>query len=271
MTITDAVILGLVQGSTEFLPVSSSGHLVLAEGFLKVKSSGITFEVLVHFGTFLSVITVLRRRVWQVARAVLGGIRALFRGDLRARLQSDADLTLALSIALGTIPAGAIGVAFEEAIESAFSNPALTAGCLLITGAILWSTRYAKPRGRPVGYADALTIGIAQAVAILPGVSRSGSTISVGLWRGISGPDAAEFSFMLSLPVILGATVLKVGKVLPLLDAWKTLLVGTIVAYLSGCVAIWALLGLLRRGRLVPFAYYCWAAGIAGVVFFALK
>ena len=257
MTPFQAAILGLVQGLTEFLPVSSSGHLVLGETLLGIRTGDITFEVIVHFGTLLAVVTALRDR-----------IRDLVVGCAR---RDPAAWRTALALCVGTVPAGVVGLLFEDALEAAFSDPLAVSGCLIVTGLILWSTRFRRGHRTDVGFLDALCIGAAQAVAVLPGISRSGATISAGVWRGVDGREAAAFSFLLSVPVILGATVLKVGEMAAHPPAWEALmplLIGALAAYASGVVAIRWLLSLLRRGRLDRFAYYCWTIGVLGVIFF---
>ena len=257
MTTLQAIILGLVQGLSEFLPVSSSGHLVLGEALLGRQSQDITFEVIVHFGTLLAVVIALRER-----------IMALFMGCLQA---DKAAWRIVGLLALGSVPAAVVGLILKDLLEAAFSSPAATSGWLLVTGGVLWSTRFTRGDRTEIGLIDALVIGLAQAFAVLPGISRSGMTIGAGMWRGIDGREAATFSFLLSIPVILGATVLKVGEFLSGSPSWSALwpmLVGMVVALLSGVFAIRWLLVILGRGRLVGFAYYCWAAGVTGLAIF---
>jgi len=266
----EAILLGLVQGLTEFLPVSSSGHLVLAKTLLGVPGGEITFEVMVHFGTFLAIVTVFRREIRKLIVSVIGGIGTLVgRRGIIQRFEADAHLKLALWIGIGSVPAACLGLLFEEYVEQAFSSPTLVSFALLITGGMVWSTRYVKETRRDVGCADAVLIGIAQALAIIPGISRSGATIVTGLWRKVDRAKAAEFSFLLALPVIFGATVLKLKDVFEAspsgAEGWS-LIVGTATAYGSGYVAIRVLLDIVRRGKLDRFAYYCWAVGLVGLL-----
>jgi undecaprenyl-diphosphatase len=257
LTAIQAVVLGIIQGLAEFLPISSSGHLVLGEAALGLQGSDITFEVIVHFGTLLAVLTALRQRVFALASGAI-------------RRDPDAWRMIGL-LALGSIPAAVVGLLFEDYFEAAFSSPAATSGWLLVTGAVLWSTRHRTGSRTEIGVSDALLIGLAQAFAVLPGISRSGTTISTGLWRGLDGREAATFSFLLSIPVILGATVLKVGTFLsrsPGWDAILPLLVGMVVAYVAGVFAIRWLMAVLRTGRMDRFAYYCWAIGLVGLSLF---
>ena len=259
MTILQAAILGLVQGLTEFLPVSSSGHLVLGQALLEIHTGNVTFEVVVHFGTLLAVVTALR-----------GEIRELAVGCLRREQDS---LRMVLLLGLGTVPAGFIGLFFKNAIEAAFSEPTTVAGWLCVTGGILWSTRFTKGDRHSIRISDALWIGVAQALAVLPGISRSGTTIGTGLWRGIRGKEAATFSFLLSIPIILGATIIQVGEMVGQVPTWTEAaphLAGMLVAYGSGVFAIRWLIGLVGTGRLDRFAYYCWTAGIVSLIFFRL-
>ncbi len=261
MSFFDAILLGLVQGLTEFLPVSSSGHLVIGQTLLGVDSPGVAFEVVLHVATLLSVIIVYRARLWQL---VVGA----------ARGQRDALVFVGLLV-LATIPAGLVGLFLEDAIERAFGLPAITGIMLLITGTLLWSTRFRRPADdahRPTPRL-AIGIGIAQAFAILPGVSRSGATITAGLWGRLPGDRAAEFSFLLSIPAILGAALLQAGEIG---ESWRTmgavpLAVAFLAALASGIAAIRSLVWLLRRQAFYAFAYYVWAAGGLFLLFLALR
>lgn len=247
----EALILGVVQGLTEFLPISSSGHLVIAETFLDVPTPGVFVEVALHVATLLSVVIVYRRRLAQLAAGAV-------RGDSAA-------LRYIGLLALATLPAAAVGLLFEDGIERAFDAPAVTGVMLLVTGGLLWSTRFLHhERVRPEpGWPLALAIGAAQAFAILPGISRSGSTITVGLWGRLAGERAAEFSFLLSIPAIAGAALLQLGEINASLGqvGGGALLVGAIAAFLSGVLAIQSLVWLIRRQAFHAFAYYVWAVG----------
>ena len=259
MAFHEALLLGIVQGLSEFLPVSSSGHLVLGQALLGVQPGDLVFEVIVHFGTLLAVLTAL----W-------GRIRGLATGCVR---RDPASWRMVVLLLVGTIPAGAIGFFFEDYLALAFQSPAAAAGCLVATGIVLWSTRFVTGRRGEIGFGDALLIGLAQALAILPGISRSGMTICAGLWRGVDGREAASFSFLLSIPVILGATALKAAALIADPPDWNVvapLLIGLVAAFVSGAVAIRWLFALLRGGRLDRFSYYCWAIGFTALTFFWL-
>ena len=259
MTSLEAILLGLVQGLTEFLPVSSSGHLALAQAIGGIQTGDVTFEVIVHFGTLLAVVTALRGRIADLAAGCLRRDRASWR-------------TIYL-LMVGSVPAGVVGIAFKDMLTAAFASPLAVCGCLLATGCILWSTRFATGHRLEMTFFDAMLIGFAQALAVLPGISRSGSTIGLGLWRGIDGREAATFSFLMSIPIILSATALEIGDLLshpPGVNALWPLLIGTLVAYVSGVFAIRWLLGLLNSGRFAHFAYYCWLIGLAGMAYFGM-
>jgi len=256
----EAIGLGVLQGLTEFLPVSSSGHLALAEFFLGVESPGVVFEVFVHFGTALAVIVFFRRRVAAIVAAVFRWL---------ARREHDAeDARLALHLAIGTIPAGVIGFALEEKVEALFERPAAVSLFLLATGVILWATRVRQEGPRETTSArDAILIGLAQAAAIVPGISRSGSTVAAGLFAGLSRRRAAEFAFLLSVPVILGATAASVGGLRGSGDAFGwAVMAGTLTAFASALPAIAILMKVVTAGRFHRFAFYCWAVGAVALV-----
>jgi len=261
VSILEAILLGVLQGLTEFLPVSSSGHLALAEHFLGTRSPGVTFEVFVHFGTALAVLWFFRSRVAAILVAV---------GRWAARREYDrADARLALYIVIGTIPAAVIGLTLDDLVGRLFDNPVLVSIMLLVTGVVLWLTRRIPPGGRrQETVRDAVLIGLAQAAAIMPGISRSGSTISAGLALGLDRRRAAEFAFLLSIPVILGATAASIGDIAGVgyEMAWATF-AGTVAAFVSAIPAIAILMKLVTVGTFHRFAYYCWAVGAFGLVF----
>lgn len=250
MSWLDAILLGLVQGLTEFLPVSSSGHLVLAEAALGVNLPGVLVEVTLHVATLLAVCIVYARRLRDIV------MRAEWR-------------TVGLLV-LATIPAVAVGLGLKDAIERAFDSTMVVAVDLLVTGAVLWSTRWVRPAARAQPTAPgALGIGVAQAFAILPGISRSGSTVAAGVWHGVDPVRAAEFSFLMAIPAIAGAAVLQVpdlleggGAAIP----WGPLAAGFVAALVAGVWAIRWLVRLLARGQFWRFAPYCWVVGVGALV-----
>jgi len=266
-----AVILGLVQALTEFLPVSSSGHLVLGQALLGAQDGGgAGFEIAVHFGTLLSVLVVFRLEVARLIRSTLGAVAAP--GQIRARWADDPDLRLAGAIVLGCVPAGVVGLAFKDQLEAAFDSLAGVCVALIVTGVVLLATRLARPRDGEVTLGRALLIGVAQAVAILPGVSRSGSTIAAALFLGVDRDLAARYSFLLSLPVIFGATLLQARELVaepPPSDALVALGAGALVSFVAGIAALVLLLRLVRTGWFAHFGWYCLAVGIGGLIWLA--
>ena len=270
MSILDAIILGLIQGLTEFLPVSSSGHLVISEQLLGLRANqDIVFEVFVHFGTVLSILTIYYRDAIGLTRSAVRGL--LHPGQVRELYKGDESFRMVVQILISAIPAGIVGILFEDDITSAFTDPKLVATMLIVTGLILFLTRlFRTKQTRPYTLVIAFFVGCAQALAILPGISRSGSTISMAMYWKVSPQEAARFSFLMSVPVILGATLL---KVLDLLAAGGTseggmvLLAGTVTAFASGLVAIRVLLRIIEFGRIRFFAFYCLLAGSAGILF----
>jgi undecaprenyl-diphosphatase len=272
VNVLQALWLGVLQGVTEFLPISSSGHLVLGKAILGVHTAGVAYEVFVHFGTFLAILTIFWGDVWNILKAVGRALRHPSPGNWHESYREDPFFRLAILIILGTIPILVVGLLFEQEIEAAFASPLVVSLALIATGTLLLGTRWIKPHDTRFGMVRAFVIGVAQAFAILPGISRSGSTIAAAMYSGVERSEAARFSFLLVLPAILGATILEGTELLqtslPSQGA-LTLLVGTLAAYGSGAIALKWLLGVIRRGRLDRFAYYCYAVGIVGLIWFA--
>lgn len=271
MDLLTAIILGLVQALTEFLPVSSSGHLVLGQALLGAHDGGgAAFEIAVHFGTLLSVLVVFRAEVNRLIRATLGALTAP--SQIGARWREDADLRLAGAIVLGCIPAGVVGLAFKDQLEAAFDSITGVCIALICTGLVLLATRLARPGDGEVTLGRSLLIGAAQAVAILPGVSRSGSTIATAMFLGVDRDLAARYSFLLSLPVIFGATLLQARDLVaapPPSEALLALAAGALVSFVAGIAALVLLLKLVSRGAFAHFGWYCLAVGIGGLVWLA--
>jgi len=256
MTYLDAIILGILQGLTEFLPISSSGHLVLTEALLGVKQPGVSFELLVHVGTLLAVLCYFRTKILLLVKSV-------FVSSLQNERKWIGYLIL------GTLPAGLAGVLMKDFFEEAFSSPFFTSIMMLCTGFILLSTRVVKHGQGTVSFFTAIGMGIGQALAIFPGISRSGTTISVGMIAGVKPSEAAEFSFLLAIPAILGAVVLKRHELLALEPSLiGQYMIGMVFAFLLGLLAISGLLSVIRRGKFAYFAYYCFAVGCLGLYLF---
>ncbi len=264
MTATEGAILGIVQGLTEFLPVSSKGHLALAGAILGVGKQSLVFKIAVHFGTLVSLLCFYWRDVLRLLSATLRGALAP-----RAAYARDAEFRTALQIVIGCIPVGVFGVLFEDRIEAWLDDPLYTCVGLLCTACLLFSTSVAVLRNETTLSAGrALWVGCAQVLALLPGVSRSGTTISAGLWGGLPGPVAGRFSFLMSIPLILGATVLESRKLFtqpPSCDDWIAMSVGTVCSCVTGIFALSLLLAVLRTRRFAWFGAYCLVVGGFGL------
>lgn len=246
----EAALLGLVQGLTEFLPVSSSGHLVIAESLLGAHSEGLLFEIGVHVGTLGAILVFYRARI---ASLVSGAVRG----------EADA-WRYAAKLGLGTLPAAGVGLGLESWVEAVFDRPWVAGVALLATGAFLLTTRRtaATAQGGEPSWAQALLIGCAQAAAIVPGISRSGATVAAALGLGVGPLAATEFSFLLAVAAIAGAALLAVPDARAASpEALAALGVGAAVALLSGLAALVLFVRLLRRRRFHHFAWYTWAVG----------
>jgi len=261
MTILEAVLLGFLQGATEFLPVSSSGHLVMGQTLLDIRLPGVAFEVAVHVATLLSVLLVFRKRVGSLAAGAV-------------RREREAWRYLGL-LALATLPAAVLGLALGDQVEALFEAPAATGIALLVTGSLLWTTRWALARepDRAPGVREALLMGVAQAFALVPGISRSGTTVVAGLWLGVEAEEAAAFSFLMAVPAILGAAVLELPELTAAGDGGGggALLLGSAVAAVVGVGAIRPFVALLRRKAFHRFGPYCWVVGALFLAYLALR
>jgi undecaprenyl-diphosphatase len=271
MEIVKSLILGIVQGLTEFLPVSSSGHLVLGKYLLGLQEQGIEFEVFLHFGTLLAVLTVFSKDILNLIKTFFVFFTPGFHKEgLPAQYAKKVDFRLLIFILAASVPAGLIGIAFEDKIEAIFGDPHSTSILLIVTSLILFLTYFAKKASHPLTFKNTFLIGIAQAVAILPGISRSGSTICTGLYQGVESTQAARFSFLLAVPVILGATLIKALDIIKIGISGHMFLflaVGMFAAYISGLLAIQSMLAIVKRGKLYYFAPYCLILGILGLLF----
>lgn len=268
MSVIEALVLGLVQGVTEFLPVSSSGHLAVLEHLWKLPAeSRLPLATMLHGATALAVI-------FYFAPLLVRLVRGLWARDAAWRVSS---WRMVGFLALASVPAAVIGVAFSDMIDRAFSDPLLVGLMLLVTGGVLFGTRFAQAGDpgqarsgdspREVGWTRALLVGIAQAIAILPGISRSGATIAGGLYLGMEREKAFEFSFLLSIPAITGAFLLEARKVdLTLLNP-SALAVGMVAAFAAGLAALFVLARAVTGRKLHWFGFYCWLAGLATILF----
>jgi len=249
MTIFEAIILGIIQGLTEFLPISSSGHLVIGQKVLGISVAGNVFEIVVHLGTLVSVLIVFWTDIWQ----------------LLTSLKSISTQKYILAIAIGTLPAVLVGFILRDVITEAFESIEVVATTLMITGIILFTTKFIKTKIKDISIGRGLLIGIAQAMAIVPGISRSGMTISLGMYLGITPEKAAKFSFLLAIPAIAGAGLL---TGLDLMDSsepilpWSILIIGFLSSLLIGWISLKWLLGLIKSGKFHWFGVYCILVGL---------
>lgn len=263
----EALILGLLQGLTEYLPVSSSGHLAIGSHILGIEAEeNLMFTVAVHVATVLSTLVVLGGEIIRLVRGTFGPFNAGASG--LARL--NADQRYMLNILVSMIPIFVVGIYFKDTVKSIFGQGLLVVGCcLLVTAGLLAYSYYGKPRQKEsISLLDAFIIGIAQAVAVLPGLSRSGSTIATGLILGNNKAHMAQFSFLMVIPPILGEALLdtieaaKKGFSAAFGDlSVMALVVGFVAAFVSGIAACKWMIGIVRRGKLIYFAYYCVAVG----------
>lgn len=262
MSFLDAILLGILQGASEFLPVSSSGHLVLAQHLLgDFEQPGVLFDVLLHIGSMVAVAIYFWRD--------LGGlISSLWRRDETAIQQR----YMVWLLFAGSIPTAVIGLLFKDFFVGLFERPDIVCIMLLVTGSLLWLAERLRSREhsrKNMTLMDAIVVGAVQGCAIIPGISRSGSTIAALLLRGVDGETAARFSFLLALPAVFGAALLSVkdldsvaaGAVFPYIA-------GTLASLVTGVLCIHLLMGVIRRQRLHWFAFYCWIVGGLGIIYF---
>lgn len=258
MSEIDALLLGIIQGLTEFLPVSSSGHLELGKALLgdtSLPSESLLFTVVVHFATALSTMVVYRKDIADI-------LKGLF------QFTWNDDLKFSLKIILSMIPAAIIGVLFDEEIEALFNGNILFVGFMLIvTALLLWLADKAKDTGKRVSFPNAFTIGIAQAIAILPGISRSGATISTAVLLGVDKAKSARFSFLMVVPLILG----KIAKDILSGDLTTTsqnntvLIIGFVAAFIAGLIACTWMIKIVKNSKLSYFALYCLVIGVIAI------
>lgn len=258
----EALVLGLIQGLTEYLPVSSSGHLAIGQALFGMNdgADNLMFTVAVHVATVLSTVVIL----WSEIDWVLKGLFKFKMND---------ETKYVLNIIVSMIPVGVVGLLFKDQIEEIFGSGLLVVGCcLLITAALLTFSYYAKPRQKEhISMKDAFIIGIAQAIAVLPGVSRSGSTIATGLLLGNKKESLAQFSFLMVIPPILGEALLDVLKMMKgenVMGGIETLplMVGFVAAFLAGCVACKWMISIVKRGKLIYFGIYCAIVGVVTII-----
>lgn len=266
LSVWEAILLGIVQGVTEWLPVSSSGHLVLAQEFLGIEAP-LVFELLVHVGTLLVVLVFFRNVIGRMLRQI-----ALIPRDLKAgaswrdAVWGDPERRLAVLVLVGTFPTAVAGLLLESRITGAFENLTAVGVALLFTGTLIWATRYVPtdvpPRELTLG--RAFLVGAAQGLALFPGVSRSGTTITASLFQGVDREVAVQYSFLLAIPAIVGASILQLFDPAARADFTGNLapfLAGTVAAMVVGYACLVLLVMIVRKRALHWFAPYCWALG----------
>lgn len=258
----EALILGLIQGLTEYLPVSSSGHLAIGAALFGIEGEdNLTFTIAVHIATVLSTLVILRKEIdW------------IFRGLVKFRMNEETDYVV--NILVSMIPIGIVGVFFKDKVEEIFGSGLLIVGLMLfLTASLLDFSYYARPRRKPhISRKDAFIIGLAQACAVMPGLSRSGSTIATGLMLGNKKESLAQFSFLMVIPPILGEALLDGMKIVRISAEGSTnisltaLIIGFLAAFSSGCLACKWMIHLVKRGKLIYFALYCALVGAVTVI-----
>lgn len=261
------IILGLLQGFTEPIPISSSGHLVIVKEIFGVGIDGLSFEIMVNFGSLIAVLVIYRKDIY---RLVENGFRYITtRAD-----DAKSDFQFVMFLVIATIPTGIIGLLFEDYIEEVISsNVAVVGVTLLITGIGLWIIRNLRGRKNDGGIRvrDAIIVGLAQSVALVPGISRSGATIVAAMLVGMKTETALRFSFLLYIPVSLGITVLSTGDLIGSESDFSVVAIPAILAFAASIIATYYALrwfmNVMKRGNLKYFAYYCFAVGILVILF----
>lgn len=263
MDILEGIILGAVQGLTEFLPISSSGHLGLGRELLGIEGiDNMAFDLALHGATVLSTIVVFRKDIWRL-------ITSLFKFEMNN------DTKTVLKLLLSAVPVLFVGLFLKDYVENVLGGNILLIGImLLVTATLLWLTTVIKPPQREIGFKDAFVIGIAQAIAVLPGLSRSGATISTGLLLGVKKSEVAAFSFLMVLIPIIGGNILEIADLMkqpasaattePIIGA---IIGGTITAFIVGWLACKFMINLVKKGSLKIFAIYCLVVGIATIIY----
>ena len=266
MELYQGIILGIIQGLTEFLPVSSSGHLVLGQIFFGITESQLPFDISVHMGTLLAVLVVYASDIRAILVSVFGFIsKAVSLKPMAHLLKEDKNLQLAGLILIGSIPTAFIGLILKQFEHILFTSEFLVGLMLILTGTILWASKnfyFSKSKKDCFSIKKALIIGVGQGLAVIPGISRSGTTIAIGMFLGLDRHNAAKFSFLLSIPAILGAQILSIKDMINsglVIDSIT--IYATIASFITGLLALKLLLSLVHSGRFHLFAPYCWLIG----------
>lgn len=275
----EALLMGLLQGFTEYLPVSSSGHLAIASELFGVDGeSNMVFTIAVHVATVFSTIVILGGEIWKIIKGTFSRQTTPNVNLGKGLNRLNGDQRYLLNIVVSMIPIGIVGVFFKKDVERIFGSGLTVVGiCLLVTAALLTFSYFARPRQKEnISLLDAFIIGLSQAVAVLPGLSRSGTTIATGLMLGNKKSSMAQFSFLMVIPPILGEALLDVLKIVKGEEmggeiGMLPLAIGFVAAFVSGCVACKWMIGIVKKGKLIYFAYYCALAGLATLAYSVFK
>lgn len=266
MTLFKAIVLGIFQGVAEFLPISSSGHLVLLQTLFGIKEGNLFFTEMLHFGTLLSIFIVYFKDIFKIIVEFFILIKDFFK--TKRLIVDNTYKKMAMLIIVGSIPTGIMGIALGDIFESFYSSITVVAIAFIITGVLLWiseKSSLGNKSVKEVTYADSFIIGVFQGFAITPGISRSGSTIVGGLFRGLDKKLATKFSFLLALPATFGAAILGIKDALPQ-EAGTLftipLLIGVLISTITGIISIKILIRVLERGKLHYFSYYVWILSV---------
>jgi len=279
MNSLQAIVLGTIQGLTEFLPISSSGHLVISQHLFGLKESALLFDISVHMGTLMAIIIYFGKELREIIASVVRCVRLLLKREASLTdIYEDSYIKLAVFIVIGTIPTAILGIGLHNVSDTLFSSVVIVGSMLVVTGVLLfmtgfllWSTTWIHKEGATISQFSikkAVIVGLIQGVAIIPGISRSGATIAAGLFLGLDKETAAKYSFLLSIPAILGAGILILKDIhaytaLPL----KIMLVGFMTSGIVGYCSLRFLVHIVKKGQLHFFAPYCWLAGIMALFY----
>ena len=268
LDILSAIILGAVQGITEFLPISSSGHLVLIPQLLGVQT-GLAFDTILHLGTLVAIFSFFWKDILRLIGGFIGSLIDITNGNFKKGIQNNISKKFAWLLIIGTIPTGIMGILFKDAIESVFRGTIYVGVFLLITGLILYySQRHSsgKVTTKEMTFKKSLIIGICQGLAIFPGISRSGATIASGLCIGLEREYAARYSFLLSVPAVVGAGLIQIKDITSLDMSIVAIIAGFISSIIFGYYSIKLLIKMIKGWSLDVFAYYCWIVGALTII-----
>ncbi len=268
-----SILLGLIQGLTEFLPISSSGHLVIFKSFLDIETQGVVWEIALHFGTLLAIFAVFYKDIFMILKSVCLSYKKLGAGESFNRIiENDPHARIFLLVIIGTVPTVTIAFLFKNTFENLFNKPVLAGYMMLVTGTVLWFTKYSfssNIRKKRLGIVDSLIIGTVQGLAIMPGISRSGTTIATATFRTVDRETASKFSFLLVIPVIIGGMAMMIRDTITLKNnEISYLIIGSLIAAITGYISLRFLIKIVKTGKLHFFSYYCWPFGLFIILFF---